>query len=174
MKTKTAYMGLFAAAAIIFGYIETLFPVFVTIPGVKLGIANLVTVLVLYFYSWREAAAISAVRIFVIGFLFGNLFSIAYSLAGAVLSLSGMAALKRVGGFSMTGVSVLGGVAHNVGQLVVAMFIVENFSLLYYLPILLVSGVLTGFLIGIVSGQVYIRVLPLLEKGQNGKGGERL
>lgn len=171
MRLKTAYMGLFAAAAIIFGYIETLLPVFVTVPGVKLGIANLVTVLILYLYSWREAAAISAVRILVIGFLFGNLFSIAYSLAGAVVSLAGMTLLKKMDGFSMAGVSVAGGVFHNAGQLLVAMMIVENFSLLYYLPVLLISGVLTGFLIGIVSGQVYVRIEPLLTDSNRRKRG---
>lgn len=161
MKKDVAYMGLFAAAAILFGYIETLFPIFVTIPGVKLGIANLVTVIVLYLYSWKEAAAISIARICVIGFMFGNLFSIAYSLSGAATSLLVMALLKKTDAFSMAGISITGGVAHNIGQLVVAMFIVENFSLMYYLPILLISGLVTGLLIGIVAMQVYKRILPV-------------
>lgn len=161
MKKDVAYMGLFAAAAILFGYVETLFPVFVTIPGVKLGIANLVTVIVLYLYSWKEAAVISIARICVIGFMFGNLFSIAYSLSGAAISLLVMALLKKTGAFSMAGISIAGGVTHNMGQLVAAMLIVENFSLMYYLPMLLISGLVTGLLIGLVAIQVYKRILPV-------------
>lgn len=87
---KTAYLGLFSAAAILFGYVESLFPVFLGIPGIKLGLANLVTVFLLYQFSWKEAALVSLVRIFVTGFLFGNLFSILFSLAGAAFSLAVM------------------------------------------------------------------------------------
>ncbi len=166
MKRKTAYLGLFAAVAIIFGYVESMFPVFVSVPGVKLGIANLVTMLMIYLYSWREAAAISMVRIFVIGFMFGNLFSIAYSLAGACISLGVMLLLKKAGGFSLVGVSIAGGVAHNVGQILVAIGIVENFSLMYYLPVLLVSGTITGLLVGILANQVFIRIQPLLKRNE--------
>ena len=92
---KTAYMGLFAALAIIFGYVETLLPVFAGIPGIKLGLANLVSVILLYLFGWREAAAVSFIRILVIGFLFGNLFSILFSLSGAALSLLVMVLLKK-------------------------------------------------------------------------------
>ncbi len=162
MNRKIAYMGLFAAVAIIFGYIETLIPVFIAVPGVKLGIANLVTVMLLYLYTWREAAIVSVVRIVVIGFLFGNLFSIIYSLAGAAVSLLVMTLLQKIKGFSMVGVSIAGGVAHNIGQIIVAIFIVENFALLYYLPILLISGAVTGLIIGIVTYQVYIRIKNLI------------
>ncbi len=169
MKRKTAYLGLFAAVAIIFGYVESMFPAFVAIPGVKLGIANLVTMLMIYLYSWREAAAISVVRILVIGFMFGNLFSIAYSLAGACISLIVMLLLKKIGGFSLIGVSIAGGVAHNVGQILVAVGIVENFSLMYYLPVLLVSGIITGLLVGILANQVFVRIQPLLKRHEGGR-----
>ena len=84
---KLAWMGLLSSLAIIFGYVEMLLPVFTGIPGIKLGLANLVTVFVLYTYTYKEAAAVSAIRIIVIGFLFGNLFSILFSLAGAGFSL---------------------------------------------------------------------------------------
>ena len=94
MKRKTAYLGLFAAVAIIFGYVESLIPVFAGIPGVKIGLANLAVLFILDRYSWREAALVSVVRILVIGFMFGNLFSIVYSLAGAALSLTVMNFLK--------------------------------------------------------------------------------
>ena len=99
MKRKTAYLGLFAAVAIIFGYVESLIPVFAGIPGVKMGLANLAVLFILDRYSWREAALVSVVRILVIGFMFGNLFSILYSLAGAALSLAVMTFMKRKSGF---------------------------------------------------------------------------
>lgn len=100
---KTAYLGLFASLAIIFGYVETLLPVFTGIPGIKLGLANLVTVFILYTYSWREAAVISLIRILVIGFMFGNLFSILFSLAGAGLSLFCMNVGKKFQDYPLLG-----------------------------------------------------------------------
>ena len=110
MKRKTAYLGLFAAVAIIFGYVESLVPVFTGIPGIKLGLANLAVLFILDRYSFKEAALVSVVRILVIGFMFGNLFSILYSLAGAALSLTVMELLKKHSGFSLIGISVAGGV----------------------------------------------------------------
>ncbi len=158
MKQKTAYLGLFTAVAIIFGYVETLIPVFAGIPGIKLGLANLSVLFILERYSLKEAALVSAVRILVIGFLFGNMFSILYSLAGAFLSLIVMTLMKKFSDFSIPVISVAGGVTHNVGQLLVAMVIVENTSLLYYAPTLLVSGVITGLLIGWLTDEVQKRV----------------
>lgn len=156
---KTAYLGLFAALAIIFGYVETLLPVFVGIPGIKLGLANLSVLFILCRYSFREAAIVSVVRILVIGFLFGNLFSIVYSLAGAVLSLTAMTLLKKKTDFSLLGISVAGGISHNIGQLCIAMLIVENTALIYYAPALLISGIVTGLLIGVLTSEVEKRVL---------------
>lgn len=150
---KTAYLGLFAAIAIIFGYVESLIPFFAGIPGMKLGLANLAVLFILEKYSWKEAALVSTVRILVIGFLFGNMFSILYSLAGAALSLTVMTLMKKFSGFSILGISVAGGVSHNIGQLIVASLIVENTSLLYYAPALLISGVVTGLLIGLLAGE---------------------
>ena len=158
MKKKVAYLGVLAAAAMLLSYVESLIPVFVTVPGLKLGLANLATVLVLYLYSWKEAAVVSAVRILLTGFLFGNLFSIAFSAAGGFLSLLMMALLKKSGHFSMTGVSIAGGVFHNVGQLFIAALVVSNFRILYYLTVLLISGLVTGALIGILSGEVCKRI----------------
>lgn len=158
MNRKLAYLGLYTAAAMILSYIESLLPVFAGIPGIKLGLPNLVIVLVLYQYSFKEAALISAARILAVGFLFGNMFSIVYSLAGAALSLFCMTLIKKVKGFSIAGVSMTGGVTHNIGQLLVAMAVVENFSLVYYLPALLVSGVVTGFCIGILANEVRKRI----------------
>ena len=158
MSRKTAYLGLFSAIAIIFGYVEYLIPVFAGTPGIKLGIANLAVLFILQRYTWKEAALVSLVRILVIGFLFGNLFSIAYSLAGAVLSLTVMTLMKKYSGFSLSGISVAGGVTHNIGQLLVAILIVENFSLMYYAPVLLISGVITGLIIGILTTEVQKRI----------------
>lgn len=158
MNRKIAHLGLYTAAAMIFSYVESLFPVFTGVPGVKLGLPNLIIVLVLFQYSWKEAALVSAARIIAAGFLFGNLFSIVYSLAGAVLSMVSMNLLKKIQGFSMVGISMAGGVTHNIGQLLIAMWIVENFSLVYYLPMLLISGVLTGFCIGILAKEIRKRI----------------
>ena len=149
MKRKTAYLGLFSAVAIILGYVESLIPVFAGIPGIKLGLANLAVLFILDRYSAKEAALVSVVRILVIGFMFGNLFSILYSMAGAALSLTVMNLLKKHSGFSLIGISVAGGVTHNIGQLIVAMIVVSNTSLMVYAPALLVAGVLAGILIGV-------------------------
>lgn len=155
---KTAYLGLFAALAIIFGYVETLIPVFAGIPGIKPGLANLSVLFILNRYSCKEAAFVSVVRIIVIGFLFGNMFSIVYSLAGASLSLTVMTLLKKKTEFSLFGISVAGGISHNMGQLVIAMLIVENTTLLYYAPALLISGIVTGLLIGWLTIEVNKRI----------------
>lgn len=155
---KTAYLGLFAALAIILAYVETLLPIFVGIPGIKLGLANLSVLFILYRYSFREATAVSAVRILVIGFLFGNLFSIVYSLAGAALSLIVMTLLKKKTAFSLFGISIAGGVSHNIGQLLIAMLIVENTALIYYAPALLISGIVTGLLIGMLTVEIDKRI----------------
>ena len=157
-QKKIAYMGLFAAIAIIFGYVESLIPFFAGIPGIKLGLANLAVLFILETYTWKEAALVSMVRILVIGFMFGNMFSILYSRAGAALSLTVMTLMKRFSGFSILGVSVAGGVSHNIGQLIIAALIVENTSLFYYAPVLLISGVITGILIGILTGEVTKRI----------------
>lgn len=148
MNRKIANLGIFSALAIIFGYIETLIPVFAGIPGIKLGLANLAVLYILVRYTFRDAILVSVIRIIVIGFLFGNMFSILYSLAGAALSLSVMALMQKHTDFSLIGISVAGGVTHNIGQLLIAILIVENRSLLYYAPVLLISGVITGCLIG--------------------------
>ena len=157
-QKKIAYMGLFAAIAIIFGYVESLIPFFAGIPGIKLGLANLAVLFILEKYTCKEAVLVSMVRILVIGFMFGNMFSILYSMAGAALSLTVMTFMKKTSGFSLLGISVAGGVSHNIGQLIVAALIVENKSLLYYAPVLIISGVITGLLIGILTGEITKRI----------------
>lgn len=161
MKGRVAYFGVFTALALIFSYLETLIPVSVGIPGVKLGLANLITVIALYKIPVKDVYVLAVVRVVLAGFIFGNYFSILYSLAGAVLSLTVMVILAKSDGFSVMGVSMAGGVAHNVGQLLIAMAVVETFSVVYYIPVLLVAGLVTGLLIGIVSGQVLKRITDI-------------
>ena len=159
MKQKTAYLGLFSAVAIILGYVESLIPVFAGIPGIKLGLANLGVLFILKKYSFKEAALVSLVRILVVGFLFGNGSGIMYSLAGATLSLIVMVLVKKKAGFSHLGVSVAGGVSHNIGQLLVAIPVTHTIGLLYYYaPALMVSGVITGLLIGVLTKEVIKRI----------------
>lgn len=157
MRNRTAYFGVFTALTLILSYVEMLIPVNFGIPGVKLGLANLVIVIVLYKTEWKEALLLSVVRVVLAGFLFGNMFSIFYSLAGGMLSLAVMAFLKRREAFSVIGVSIAGGVSHNIGQLAVAMAVVETYQVGYYLPVLLIAGALTGFVIGILSAEILKR-----------------
>lgn len=157
-QKKIANLGLFAAVAIIFGYVESLIPFFAGIPGMKLGLANLAVLFILEKYTWREAALVSAVRIIVIGFMFGNLFSILYSLAGAALSMTVMTLMLKNTSFSLIGVSVAGGVSHNIGQLIIAMLIVNNTSVFVYAPALLVAGVVAGVVIGGLTAELCKRV----------------
>lgn len=163
MKGRAAYFGVFTALALIFSYVETLIPISFGIPGVKLGLANLVIVIALYKMKLGEVYLLSVVRVLLSGFIFGNYFSILYSLAGGLLSLTAMALLSRgkrwKESFSVTGVSIAGGVFHNIGQLLTAMAVVETFHAAYYIPVLLVSGVVTGFLIGITAGEVLKRLI---------------
>ena len=157
-RQKIAYLGLFTAVAIIFGYVESLIPVFAGIPGIKLGLANLAVLFILERYRLREAALVSVVRILVIGFLFGNLFGIVYSFAGAALSLCAMAFFQKKTTISPVMLSILGGVFHNIGQLIAAMIVVESLSLIYYAPALLIAGVATGAVVGIVTSEVSRRI----------------
>ncbi len=155
--SKVAQYGLIAALALVLSYLESLVPS-LGVPGVKLGLPNIAIVFALYRLGWRDACIISLVRVFLVFLLFGNGAGLAYSLAGAALSLSLMGLLKKTGRFSSVGVSVAGGVAHNAGQILVAMALLETSRLAWYLPVLWVSGTVAGVLIGIVSGGLVERV----------------
>lgn len=158
MKRKTAYMGMFLAIALICSYVESLIPFYFGIPGVKLGLPNMVVVLMLYFVGTKEAFLISVLRILLAGFLFGNPFSILYSLGGGILSFLAMMLLKHTDKLKVVSVSVTGGIFHNIGQLLVASVVVENYNLFYYAPVLLVAGFVTGFLIGILAQEMVLRL----------------
>ncbi len=153
-----AYIGMFTALAIILGYLELLIPFSFGIPGVKLGLANIMTVIVLYLLGTKEATAVSLIRIVVVNLLFGGLYGMLYSMAGGILSLVCMALLKKTDRFSIMGISMVGGIMHNVGQMIIAIFVVEELRLIYYLPVLLFSGVITGLINGIISMKVCRRL----------------
>lgn len=158
MYKKVPLYGMLTALAFLLGYVETLIPLPFMIPGMKLGLANLVTVVALYTLGEGSALAISLVRILLTGFTFGNLSMLFYSLAGGMLSFLGMALAKRQGSFGKIGVSIFGGVLHNLGQILVAMAVLETGSLLYYFPFLLVSGTVAGLLIGLLGGMTLKRL----------------
>lgn len=155
---KLVTSALFVTTALMLSYIESLFPFFFGVPGMKLGLANLAVVIALYFYGWREALTVNALRILLAGILFGNLFSVIFSFCGALVSFFSMVFVKRRG-FSLYGVSMVGGVAHNMGQLLAAAFIVKTFRVGYYVPVLLAAGLVTGLLNGIL-GRELSRRLP--------------
>lgn len=148
---KAAYLGLLCTVAILLGYVESLLPVF-AVPGMKLGLPNLAVVTVLYLYSWREALLVSVVRIAVNWLLFANSFGTFFSLAGGLFSLLCMASVKRLGLFDCVGVSLVGGIAHNLGQIAVAVILVENVRIAYYFILLAMSGLAAGVVIGLLSG----------------------
>ena len=157
MKNKVAVFGVFTSLALILSYVELLIPINFGIPGMKLGLANLLVVVLLYKGCPRDALLLSVIRILLSGLIFGNMFSIFYSLGGGLLSLAVMVFLKKTGQFTVAGISIGGGASHNVGQLLVAMFVVQTYQVGYYLPVLLIAGVITGAVIGILSAEVLKR-----------------
>lgn len=163
MKRKVALLGVFLALALICSYIESLIPFYFGVPGMKLGLTNIVVVLLLYFYGTKEALTVSFTRILLAGFMFGNAFSIIYSLAGGLLSLFVMAFLKKTKLFHMVGVSICGGITHNLGQIVVAMIVVDNYYLFGYFPFLFIGGAITGLLIGLLAQEIYSRTKQLIK-----------
>lgn len=163
MSTKKITLGaLMVALAMILSYVEALIPFSFGIPGIKLGLANLVVLAALYLFGPVQALLISVVRIFLISITFGSMAALLYSLAGGLLSFLVMLLLSKIKGFSVIGVSVAGGVSHNLGQLIVAALVVENMNLFFYFPVLILAGVITGLLIGIAVSAV----LPAIKKAQ--------
>lgn len=152
---RIAMLGLLLAVAMLLSYVEVLIPLPIPIPGVKLGLANLAIVMVLYFYGCGYAFLVSITRIILTGFLFGNLSMVLYSLAGGVLSLICMSLMMYKGrghreAFSIKSISLIGGIAHNMGQIMVAYLVVQTYGVFYYVPFLVLSGAVTGFVIGFV------------------------
>ena len=160
---RTAELGLFLALALILSYVESLIPFSFGIPGIKLGLPNLIVLLLLYDEMGngaQEALLVNGLRIVLSGVLFSNLYAILYALAGALFSFMAMLLGKRIGCLSMVGVSILGGVFHNIGQILVAMLVVETFAVAYYAPFLIVAGTVTGAVLGFVG----MELLPYLRR----------
>lgn len=159
---KVALYGILIALAFIFSYVEALIPLPVPVPGMKLGLANLVNVVGLYTVGAAGTIAVGLIRIVMVGFTFSNPGSMLYALSGGVLSLAAMALAKKMDWFDKTGVSILGGVCHNIGQLSMAAWITGTASVFSYLPVLLVAGVITGAVIGLLGGLVTERIASVV------------
>ncbi len=149
---KLAFLGLSTAVTLILAYVEAMLPpLWAAVPGIKMGLPNIMLLFLLYRFSVKEAAAVSVVRLFAVALLFGNIMTLAYSFAGAVLSLTIMGLLKKTDRFSMVAVSIMGGIFHNLGQVLVAMLVLETAEIGYYMIVLTVTGTLAGVLVGIAG-----------------------
>lgn len=169
MKSKkkavwVAQYGMLIALAFIFSYLEAIIPIPIPVPGVKLGLANLVTIVGLYTVGIKGTVVVSLIRIVLVGLTFGNLFSMVYSLAGGAFSLALMVLCKRKNWFSQIGVSVIGGIGHNIGQLLIASVVVQTAGVFVYLPALLAAGVAAGAVIGLLGGMVTERIQGIVKK----------
>lgn len=166
IKRMSIY-GLLIALAFVLSYVESLIPMAalgIVIPGVKIGLANIVVMVALYTLGARDALILSLIRILLVSFTFGNTVSMLYSLGGGILSYGVMAVLKRAKVFTMVTVSIAGGIFHNVGQILMAMLVLENAGVAAYLPVLFVSGTITGLLIGLLGGEVAKRIRRIVNE----------
>lgn len=162
---KISFLGIATAAALILAYVEVLLPpLFVAIPGIKLGLPNIAIIFVLYKYGVIDAAIVSFVRIVIVALLFGNPMTFAYSVAGALLSLVIMTLLKKLGFLSIVGVSVAGGVFHNVGQIIAAIFLLGTAELGYYMIVLAFTGTVSGIFVGLCAGLILKRFIKENDK----------
>lgn len=159
MKTKKLVtLAVTISVAMILSFVESRIPAFVAIPGVKVGLANIAVIFALYKMGWREAIVVSVIRVLLVALLFGSVVSLAYSIAGALISLSLMILLRKVGIFTEIAVSVVGGITHNIGQILIAFLLLETKVVFYYLPFLLVSGVIAGIAVGVASALLIKRI----------------
>ena len=180
MSEKTqniAYLGVLTALAFILGYLESLLPSLTGIPGVKAGFANIVTMFALYYPAKPRkglafAVLVSIVRIFLGGITYNGMSAVIYGLAGSTLSITVMFFLRRTRLFSVTAVSVAGAVAHNAGQLLLALFVLGE-AVLYYFPILIISGLAAGLVIGLIASFLLLRSLHSLDRRDLGRSDSR-
>ena len=149
---KVSFLGLAIALALILSYVEHQIPPLAAIPGIKLGLPNLVMTFLLYKVGWKETVVVSFIRIMLVSMLFGTVQSMTFSMAGAFLSLLGMILLKKTNWFSCVTVSITGGILHNAGQIIAACLWTQTAEIAFYLPFLIVSGTIAGALIGLLAG----------------------
>ena len=156
---KIALLGVLTSVALVLSYLEALLPPISTAaPGIKMGLPNIIIVFLLYKFGLKEALTVSAIRVFVVALLFGNVMTLAYSVAGAVLSLALMTLFKKLNLFSIIGVSIIGGISHNLGQILVAIFLFDTIQIGYYMIILAITGTIAGVVIGII-GSILVKKL---------------
>lgn len=160
---KVAHLSMMLSFALLLSYVETLIPMPFSIPGMKLGLPNMAVMMLLSLFGWKEALLINLCRILLNGFLFGNLSAIYYSLSGALISFAVMVFLWKIPFFSLMGISIAGGCAHNIAQLLTAVLVVQTTQVLWYLPPLLVSGALTGAFNGLCATGAIPAVQQLMQ-----------
>ena len=155
MRNKTrriALLGVLTSVALVLSYLEVMLPPISTaVPGIKMGLPNIIIIFFLYKFGLKEAVTVSPIRVFIVALLFGNVMTLAYSVAGAVLSLGLMTLFKKLDFFSQVGVSIIGGISHNLGQILVAIFLFDTIQIGYYMIILSITGTIAGVVIGIIS-----------------------
>lgn len=166
MKSKTkkiAILGVLTSVALVLSYLEAIIPpIYSAVPGIKVGLPNIVIILILYRFGFKQAISVSLMRVFIVALLFGNAMTLAYSLSGAILSLLAMVLFRRIDKFSQVGVSIIGGVMHNLGQVLVAIVLLHSTLIGYYMLILTFTGTLAGVVVGI-AGSLLIRRLEKLK-----------
>lgn len=162
MKINTkniAFLGLLLSFAVAAGYFERLLPAIIpAVLGIKLGLPNIAVIILMYIKDYKTAFVLNILRVVLSGLLFTGLWGMVYGLSGALLSFAVMAGLKKTKIFGTVGISAAGGVFHNLGQICVAALPVNNIKLFYYFPVLIISGVITGIIIGYVSGLIINRL----------------
>lgn len=156
---KIAFLGLMATLALVLSYAESLLPpIYPAIPGIKMGLPNIVIICTLYKFGIKEAISVSFIRLICVVLLFGNGMTLIYSISGAILSLALMWIFKKLDLFSMVGVSIIGGVSHNIGQILAAILILETTKIGYYMIVLAVTGTISGALVGL-AGNIFTKRL---------------
>lgn len=163
-SNKIAIIGMLTALAMVLGYVETLIPINLGVPGMKLGLANLIVIVAFYLFDVKMGVVVSLLRIVLIAMTFGNISMMLYSISGAALSLICMILVKQIKSFSMVGISIIGGIMHNIGQIICASLVVRTNGVFTYLPVLMIAGVVSGMLIGIAASLVIVRVKPYIKK----------
>ncbi len=155
MRNKTrriALLGVLTSVALVLSYLEVMLPPISTaVPGIKMGLPNIIIIFLLYKFGLKEAVTVSLIRVFIVALLFGNVMTLAYSVVGAVLSLGLMTLFKKLDFFSQVGVSIIGGISHNLGQILVAIFLFDTIQIGYYMIVLSITGTIAGVVIGIIS-----------------------
>ncbi len=161
---KVAFLGVLTSVALVLSYLESILPpIWAAVPGIKVGLPNIVIIFLMYRFGVKEAAIVSFIRIFIVALLFGNVMTLAYSCAGAILSIVLMAICKKINAFSVVGTSIVGGVAHNAGQILVAIFLFDTVQIGYYMIVLAITGTIAGVFIGL-AGAFLLKRLSKFKK----------